>query len=323
MSFVVDLYDTRAAEPAGWETLRRSAGLRANWAWSLLRTDLGRVPGMIGVVSRGGAPAGVFGATVVGPSRLGYLDVRSPQSSAQPGWWFASSIVDDRTLVARTFLRAVRRKRGLGIGAVLWRQVTDEDVGWLPRPRLRHETMPVATLDAPSGVEAWLTGLSQSRRQGLRRIRRVLERDDDLEVRCGPVGGVVTPAELADLARFNFDKYEGRAAERDEGPRSPQWQQPFVDRDDVTVVTYRDGSGRLLAAAVILEHSAWPIWMTWGALPLDAGGRRHLYFDVCFRLVERIVEQQAQGMILGKGMIDLKTDIGARVVRQYAVLTPL
>jgi hypothetical protein len=183
--------------------------------------------------------------------------------------------------------------------------------------------MPVAILDAPSSTDAWLRGLSRSRRHDLRRIHRALERDDDLAVRFGPVGVVVTPEELAGMARLNFDKYEGRAADRHDGPRSPQWQRPFAGRDDVTVVAYRDGAGRLLAAGTVLEHSAWPIWMTWGALPLDAGGRRHLYFDVCHRLVERVVERQAKGIVLGKGMIALKTDIGARVVRQYAALTPL
>jgi hypothetical protein len=322
VSFAVDLHDTRAAEPAGWEALRRRAGLRANWAWPLLHADLGPTPGLVAVVTRGGEPTGMFAALAGGLSRLGYLDVRAPCSSAQPGWWFASSVVEDRVAVVRAFLRAVRGRRGLGAGAVLWRQLVEEDFGWLPRPRYRRETMPVALLDAPASVEAWLCGLSRSRRQDLRRIRRALQRDDDLDVRCGPAGVVATPGELAELARRNFDKYESRAAGRDRGACTPQWQQPLSGRDDVTVVAYRDAAGRLLAAGTILEHDAWPIWMIWGALPLDAGGRRHLYFDLCHRLVERAVEQKVAGIVLGKGMIALKTDIGARVLRQHAALTP-
>src|SRR5688500_7357304 len=99
VSFVVELHDTRGAEPAGWEALRRAVGLRANWAWPALRTDLGLTSGLVGVVSEDDAPAGVFAGTVAGHPRLGYFDVRSPQSSAQPGWWFAPSTMDGRRSV--------------------------------------------------------------------------------------------------------------------------------------------------------------------------------------------------------------------------------
>src|SRR6185369_9476314 len=98
---------------------------------------------------------------------------------------------------------------------------------------------------------------------------------------------------------------------------------PSCGRDDVTAVVYRDGAGRLLAAGIVLEDRRLPIWLTWGALPLTAGGRRHLYFDMFHRLVERTVERQAMGVILGKGMTALKVDLGAHLVRQHAALTPM
>ncbi|MEV0132416.1 hypothetical protein AB0H83_28630 [Dactylosporangium sp. NPDC050688] len=319
-------------EPAGWEALRCRAGLRANWAWPVMRAGVrsGADPLLLAVLSGVEGPVGLFAASVVPPRRregtlrwprLGYLHVQAPQSSALPGWWLGPSTVDERRELMRAFRRAARRALGPGVEGVLWRQVGPADDAWLPRPRYTRRTEPLAILDAPASVDAWLAGLGTKRRASVRRTQRLVARDPDLQVRAGPVGDVVGPAELAGLTRRNFAKHKASDLELRSGPRSARWQEAVAGRDDVHVVAYRDNAGLLLGAATILDHPAWPIWLSWGALPAEEGGRRHLYFDLFRRLVERVVERRTAGMILGKGMAELKTDLGARLMPQHAAVT--
>jgi hypothetical protein len=319
-------------EPAGWDALRCGAGLRANWAWPVMRAGVrsGADPLLLAVLCDGDAPVGVYAASVVPPRRregsaawprVGYLHVQAPQSSALAGWWTASGTADDRVELVRAFRRAARRALGPGVAGALWRQLGEADGAWLPRLRYTRATEPLAVLDAPASVDAWLAGLGTKRRASVRRIQRLVARDPDLQVRGGAIGDVVSPAELADLTRLNFAKHAARSVELRSGPRSPLWQEAVAGRDDVHVVAYRDNAGRLLGAASILDHPAWPIWLSWGALEVEEGGRRHLYFDLFRRLVERVVDRGASGMILGKGMAELKADLGARLVPQHAAVT--
>jgi hypothetical protein len=316
-------------EPPGWDAVRRTAGLRANWAWPALHAGVhsGAGPLLLAVLTDVDRPAAVFAASVVplrrrpGSTawpRLGYLHVQAPQSSALPGWWMSTSTVDEQATLVRAFRWATRRALGPGVGGVLWRQLGD--ASWLPRPRYLRRTEPLAVLDAPASVDAWLAGLRAKRRSSLRKTQRLVADDPDLQVRAGRIGDVVSPAELAHLARLNFAKHAA-GVELRSGPGSPGWQESLAGRCDVLAVAYRDSTGLLLAAATILDHPAWPLWLSWGALPPDEGGRRHLYFDLFHRLVEHVVDRGATGMILGKGMPDLKSDLGARLIPQQAAIT--
>ncbi|WP_327003956.1 GNAT family N-acetyltransferase [Dactylosporangium sp. NBC_01737] len=319
-------------EPAGWDALRCRAGLRANWAWPAMRAGVrsGADPLLLAVLSDLDGPVGLYSASVVplrrregatGWPRLGYLHVQAPQSSALAGWWTASSTAEDRVELSRAFRRAARRALGPGVGGALWRQLGAADGAWLPRLRYTRPTEPLAVLDAPASVDAWLAGLGTKRRASVRRTQRLVARDPDLQVRGGAIGDVVSPAELAHLTRLNFAKHSAGSVELRSGPRSQLWQEAVAGRDDVHVVAYRDNAGALLGAATILDHPSWPIWLSWGALPVEEGGRRHLYFDLFRRLVERVVDRGASGMILGKGMAELKSDLGAHLVPQHAAVT--
>jgi len=353
MSYHVQLLDPRHdAEPPYWESWRRRAGLWANWAWPLLRAGAltSRDPVLLTVLCRcqvsddADTVAGVVAATVCRPSplgalprlfarqarpspergrpRIGYLHVQAPQSSAQPGWWFDTDDPVERTALFRAYTRTARRALGRGVGGVLWRQLGAEDVPLLPRRLLVRRTEPVAVLDTPfADVESWLKGLRKSRRQDLRRIFRRLAADPDLDVLAGASADVADPAELARLVRLNHDKHGAAAADRNTGPRTVAWQQVALGHPEVTTVAYRDGSGRLLGAGTILDHARQPLWLTWGAEPVEQGGRRHLYFDFIGRVVELAVAGRRDGVVLGKGTTELKVDLGARLVPQYAAVT--
>lgn len=100
----VELLDPRYdPEPAYWPDLRRRAGLRADWAWDVLTVQAwcSRSRRLVVVEHGADGPTGVLAAAWVTTStrpnrfvatrrggRVGILDVRSPGSTAVPGWWF-------------------------------------------------------------------------------------------------------------------------------------------------------------------------------------------------------------------------------------------
>jgi hypothetical protein len=339
VSYDVTFLDPRHdPEPAGWEPWRTATGRWANWAWPVLRAGAwhSRDPLLVALLRRHPADAGGrdFAGVVTASVRgavprarfcaadgwplAGGVDVTAPQSSAQPGWWFDTTDPGCRADMFRAYTRALRRERRLAAAAVLWRQVPPADLPLLRRRVLTRATEPVAVLDTPfADRDAWLATLRKSRRTDLRRITRALDRDADVAVRAGAVAGVVSAAELTRLARLNFDRHATVRMDRRTGMRTHGWHRALLDRDDVTAVAYRDGGGRLLGAGVVLDHAARPLWLSWGAEP-DV--RKHLYFDLYCRIVDIATARGTEAVVLGKGMAELKSDLGARLEPQYAVV---
>ena len=340
MSYLVTMLDPRRdGEPVWWESWRRRAGLWANWAWPVLRsgTWTSRSALLLAVIWRdsvGTDAAGLVAATIsspflgrrlcpaVGWPRPGYVHVQAPQSSAQPGWWFDSDDRAERAAMFRAYAHAVRRQLRGSAAAVLWRQVGEADLGLIPRRIWTRRTEPVALLDT-LGIDrtAWLASLRRSRRNDLKRIFRSVATDPEIEVRIGTAAEVVGAGELVRLARLNYDKHGVAAADRRTGMRTVAWHQALLDCPDVAAIAYRNRAGRLLGAGVVLEDARRPLWLSWGAEPVERGGRKHLYFDLFGQIVDRVAEQGKQGIVLGKGMAELKADLGARLVPQYAVVS--
>jgi hypothetical protein len=181
--------------------------------------------------------------------------------------------------------------------------------------------MPFCTIETPFRDRGeWLATLRKGRRRELQRLARVLERDEDLTVGAGLGREVITAAELTRLARLNFDRHPTARSDRGTGIRAYAWNQAMLDRDDVGAIVYRDGTGRLLGVGVILEHPTRPYLMSWGAEPIDDGGRRHLYFDLYCRMIDRATAAGVKEVLLGKGVTEIKADLGARLRRQFAVV---
>ncbi len=341
MTYDVTILDPRRdVEPGYWEGWRQVAGKWANWAWPVLRAGSwnSRSPLLLAVLRRAGQPTvvGVVAASVhsavprarfcagQGFPSIGYLDVAAPQSSAQPGYWFDTEDAGERAAMFRAYTRAVRRELHLGGAGLLWRQIGPEDLPLLPHRLLARPTAPIAILETPfRDRDEWLASLRLSRRGDLRRIVRRLAEDPDLAVRAGPAGEVITAVELARLARLNYDKHPTVRADRRTGTRSHGWNSALLAREDITAVAYREGAGRLIGVGIVLGHPTRPLLLSWGGEPVEHGGRKHLYFDLYCRVVDLVTAAQAECVVFGKGMGELKADLGARLHPQFAVVSRL
>ncbi|WP_253778773.1 GNAT family N-acetyltransferase [Goodfellowiella coeruleoviolacea] len=338
----VEVLDPRFdPEPAYWSALRERAGLRADWAWEVLVTQAwcARTPQPVVVLRDGGAPAAVVAAAWISThsrrhrfvsstrgGRLGGLDVRSPGSSAVPGWWFADADGADAgcgRLLTR-YVPVMRRELGAGLRGLLVRQVPEAGVARLAgRFRLVRRTEDVGVIDTAglAGTEDWLAGLGKKRRHNLRRIAEAVRADPALEVAMLP-GAEVDPVRLAALLRHNERKHHDVPIVP--LPQFTGYLTRLLRQPDVLVLRYQErATGRLVAAALVLDHPNWPVVRAWSALPVDDGGRADLYFHFYGETVRWAAESGRHGVIMGKKLAHLKKSLGARLVPQYAAAIPL
>ena len=327
-----ELLDPRFAPmPGYWPELRARAGLRADWSWPVLAAQgwCARAPQLVSVLHGADRPVGVVFGAQIGPTtrphrfvrvrqhrRFGLLDVRSPGTSALPGWWFERSDgfgdqVDDA-------MSAIRARLGPGPHAVLLRQLDDTELPQLGGPKLARDTEPVAVLrtDGFTCREDWIAALRKNRRANLRKIFRTFEEDPDIMLSAGP-GTEADPARLAELMRFNAVKHA-------DAPILPlplygSYLSELLAQPDVRLFLYaaRD-TGTLLGAGIVLDHPQWPVFRSWSALPRELGGPSHLYFAFYGQLINWAIDAGKQGLILGKGMPELKTSLGASLRTQHA-----
>lgn len=333
----VEFYDPRHdPEPAFWDAWRCGAGLWANWGWLPMRAGSwhSRSPLLVAVLRRP-SEAGVAGVVCAsvqdavprsrfcparGLPRIGFLVVAAPQNAGQPGWHFDTDEPGERATMFRAYVRAARRELGAAALGILWRQMGPDHVAALPHRLLVRPTLPVCVIDTPFRDHTeWLATLRSGRRRDLQRMARILAQDTDLVVASGRAGEVVTAAEVTRMARLNFDRHPTARAERTTGLRAYAWNRALLDRDDVDAIVYRDGGAKLLGVALILKHRTCPVVMSWGAEPIEDGGRRYLYFDMYRHLIDWAAAAGAHEVVLGKGLTEIKTDLGGQPRPQFAV----
>ncbi|OZM75039.1 GNAT family N-acetyltransferase [Amycolatopsis antarctica] len=327
-------------EPVYWTALRKRAGLRADWSWDVLAVQAwcARTPQYVTVLHEGGEQTGVVACAWVGTptrrhrfagsargGRIGGLDVRSPNSSAVPGWWFAGAGPDGgcRELLDR-YLPLMRSRLGPGLRVLLARQLGEAGVSEVDgRFRLVRRTEDVGRIDLDgfSSEDDWTSTLRKKRRQSLHKIAATIAADPAVEVRVGALAGA-DPVEAAALMRYNSDKH--RDVPIVPLPQFGGYLERLFGQPDVLGVRYLDGStGRLLALGLIFDHPQWPVLRSWSALPGHLGGRRDLYFDVYREFVSWGIRSGKDGLILGKKMAELKRTLGAQLVPQYAAAIPV
>lgn len=324
-------------EPGYWAEVRQRAGLRADWAWDVLAVQAwcARTPQYISVFRDRGVPTGVAASAWVGTptrryrfagagrgGRIGGLDVRSPGSSALPGYWFADAGGAGELL--ERFVPAMRRELGAGVRGLLLRQIDSADVShvdgrWRMVRRTEDATeIPIAGFGS---VEDWLATLRKKRRHNLRRISQRVAEGADLEVTVGPLSAS-DAVESASLLRHNEDKH--RDVPIVPLPQFVGYLERLFDRSDVVGVRYRDtDTGKLVGLGLLYDHSARPLVRSWAGLPPELGGRRDLYFHFYVESVRWAIAAGRDGLLLGKKMAEMKQTLGATLLPQYAAAIPL
>ncbi|WP_197321946.1 GNAT family N-acetyltransferase [Saccharomonospora sp. NB11] len=336
----VEVLDPRFdAEPPYWAALRAEAGLRADWAWDVLRQQAwcARTPWYVTVLLDRGRPRGMVTAAWIGPptrrhrfatsrrgGRIGGLDVRAPGNSAFPAWWFADAHADGCEELLSEYFPTMRKLLGTGLKATLIRQLSEEGAARVRgRLRLVRETEPIARLctEPFSGRDDWLGSLGGKRRSQLRKLYRGIDGDEHLAVEW-LIGDAVDVVELAELLRVNEVKH--RDVPIVPLPQFVGYLRRLVAQPDYRVLSFRDTrSGRLLAAATVFDHPQWPLWRSFSTVPVERGGRANLYFHVFGELVRWSVAEGRRGVVLGKKMSEVKKSCGAELIAQYAAAVPL
>jgi hypothetical protein len=330
----IELYDLRHdPEPDGWKEFRVSEGLTAVWSYEPMRraSESTRAPLMLALFRDGGTIVGALAGVYQGlrgtvPRRRRepiLLDVRLPGEGNESSWHFRADLPPEhRRQLMREFERAVRRWFGLGLTGIVYRNVTPGEVftvarkGAVSRASVGTARMPIDW----KTVDGWLATLSGSRRRNLRRRARLIDADPDLTVVSGTGRLDLDPALMARMVADQQRRLQNRIDLR--VPLPAAYFAEMLQRDDVSFLTYTESSGRLLAFSTLLHHPTWPQLGWWAGLPVEEGGRGHLYFDHYLRTIDRVVGEGREGLIAGRGRLDVKLELGFQEVPMRLVAVP-
>lgn len=324
--------------PAGWAAFAGAARVHPVWDYDVMALEAwgARNPQLLVLALDGTEVVAALSVLVCRPRlsprfapppgkrllRPFWAEVYQPWLSGHPGVVFAPGF-RDRAAVLREFERRAARLLGPGLVAVVYRAIGEDLAGGLAgRGRLVKRVDPVAVLENRfESEEDWIATLSKSRRAGLRRQRRRLAEDPALVVRGGPARTDLDGAELAALIRRHRDRYGALALDTRTMPSST-FLDRFVRRPDVHTLTYTGTDGRLLAVQTLLDHPDTPVLQHWAAVPPTAGGKRWLYFDSYVRAVRFTARRRAKELSAGRGMIELKQELGFRPRPVYTAAVP-
>ncbi|MCR6481353.1 GNAT family N-acetyltransferase [Amycolatopsis sp. OK19-0408] len=325
--------------PEGWAEFTRTARLHPVWDYALMGFEAwgARNPQQLVVATDGGEI--VAGASVLvcrprlaprfapAPGRRSlrpfWAEVYQPWLSGFPGIVFAPGF-GDRGALVREFERALPRHFGVGLLGVLYRALDEELAAHVGgRARLVRSSDPTAVLaNRFASEEDWLKTLPGARRGSLRRRRRRIAEDPGLVVRGGPGRDDVDGVEVATLIRAHRERYGKLPLDTRTVP-SAGFLHWYLRRPDVHTLTYRDPEGRLLAVNTMLDHPDSPCLQHWAALPLDERGRSSgLYFDSYVRAVRFMTQRGAKELSAGRGMGELKQELGFLPRSLYAAVAP-
>ena len=337
MSFeaiVVDPLD--APLPEGWDRLVRDAGQSCLWRSNLLATlawyDRYR-PIVALVQDPSGEPCAAFCARHVRMPggrasfhdprrrpRLGFLEFHLPPMVTMPGHVFHPSLEDsERQAVVLVAERALGARLGLGCRGFAYRQVTTVDL-----PAFRRGAHLVLTASPDEVVEirwddfdAYLGDLPGQDRRELVRIRRIVDRDETLDI---SLGTSLDSAEASCLAHFVRMRYRSRLRVGVSAPAA------YLDRlcglDGVHFITYRERSGELQAFGALADDGVSVRSLLWGTRERADGGRANLYFDHFLREVEYCIANGRRRLVMGKAMSNIKRRYGAKPVELYTATRP-
>lgn len=229
---------------------------------------------------------------------------------------------ESRRSLLREFERAAKRMLGWGLAGVVYRMVTEPALPLVARRGAVVRDSPgssIIHLHWPS-VDGWLASLSKNRRKSMRRKMRTIAEADDLVVTTAPARSDLDPAELAALNRLHTARLASTLDPRADLPTA--YFERLLGREDVSMLTYHDTAGKLLAYLVIFDHADTPISATWAALRPEEGGRQDLYYDVYPRMIQMALDGGKKAMLAGRGRWDIKQTLGFDHIPMKVVAVP-
>jgi predicted N-acyltransferase len=315
----VDVLDPATdPEPPDWADFVAAQQLYALWDYGLMRIDSagGPSPVLLALVRRDGVLVAAVAALVARRGRgPRWVEVFHQWLSGEPGWVFAGGLdLVARKEILRAAERALCRRVGWTcLGLVYW-HVPPADVPLLAgRGRYVRPGAGTAVLDNTfASTKDWLGSLSRNRRASLRKLHRQLSEDPTLVIRSETARTDLDGAELAAMLREHRDKYH-RYRHDSRNPVTAEYLSALVARPDVRTMTYHDTDGRLWAFTTMFDHPAHLFSQHFAAVPVEQGGRGHLYFDVYARLVELMIERGAKTLSVGRGMAEVKERLGFEI----------
>lgn len=324
------------AEPAGWSTFVRENRLPAFWEWQAVRSyAVGRRDVLAGVVADD-RPRALLTGRLTGPrlgsgarAIAGIADLDCLLSASMPGVvWPEETIAEERREILETIRRDLREQTGGRARGVCLRQVGRS---WLPEALTRlsvaREGGPIAELaNEFDSFDAYLATLSRGRRQSVRRVLRRFESDDEVRIESGPSAGLSRPLDRAEVkqlyAHAVLRNRRGRLLKPRLLPDAVADQ--MLDSPQHWWLTYRDrGSGALKAFLSAWAGTSTLYGAGWGMEAVEEGGLRHAWFDANARMIRLGIEQGCSTISGGQGTSEQKADLGYRMRRQWAVLSPL
>ncbi len=323
----VELLDPRDCEaPGGWDEFVDKGSLPRNWAWPVVRalaeTRRGR---QFAATVRDGVD--VVALVAFDRSAAGVVQVKAPGSSALPGLAFAhgndgelGAARLDLTLATEVVdsVEAAIRRRHRRTVAVWYRQVYADLLPAVMRgTAVTHPGWPVAYFrNEYADYDAYLASLPKSRRTDQRRLVRRIDEDHEVAVGWAAADGPATEA----MHRLVDDTARRHHTSRlRKPPGQPRQVVDALFRDpDAMVLRYQRGDS-LIGWGLTMGHPANPVSSVWGALEPGDGGRNGLWFDQTARVLQWVIGTGRQGIIGGKGLVDLKCRLGYRPVQQWSV----
>jgi hypothetical protein len=340
VELTVELSNPPCDEPLGWDDFVLAGNLHPTWRWSVVRASAGGRTGgaVVGVLRDAGRTVGLFHARLRGLGRVSPLlaaaDVCNPSSNSLPGLVLSGGVPPTLQPSTPTDLgllaaavdaveSSLRNAFGRRIQAIAHRNVYADALGTLvQRSSIVGRGAPVALFrNRFTDYDSYLASLSKNRRKSQRRLVRQIDSDPDITTYFGPM-----PAD-ADLASFN--RLADETTRRNESrlwppPAAAQFSHgqrvAMANVPGALAASYRTAEGRLVGFGLCFDHPRIVQTGPWGAVDPKLGGPRELWFHVNARMLRWTIEAGREGLIGGKGRIELKQELGFEAVPQWVVL---